>query len=330
MRSSLLVGAVLLAAQVSSSYAQRATDQITVHRLLVDAYVTTGNGAPIRDLTRENFRVRIDGKPAEVESVEAISYDDEADPVAGERHSRRIVFFFQGDMRTVRLLGHRKLIEEAKRLVDTLRPDDLVAVVSYDSHLKLRADFTNDRDVLRKAIDATLYPGYDRFEVPANRVSIGAALDPRAAKRAAKVERALELIAMALRPIDGAKTIVLFGWGFGRLTSLGVRMTPAYEAARRELDASRTTVFSIDVTNADYHSLEEGLQKVADDSGGFYVRGYDFPRSALERLRRTMSVRYELSVKVSGLARGEHDVDVRLIGRRGTVWSRTTYVVGTD
>lgn len=46
-----------------------AQETITVERVLVDARVTAFDGAPIRGLEPKDFRVRIDGKDAVVESV---------------------------------------------------------------------------------------------------------------------------------------------------------------------------------------------------------------------------------------------------------------------
>jgi hypothetical protein len=92
------------------------------------------------------------------------------------------------------------------------------------------------------------------------------------------------VIGDALEPLPGSKSLVLIGYGFGRFSWSGVTMENAYGPARHALVASRTSVFSLDVSNADYHSLEAGLQLVSEQTGGFYARTHLFPEAAMRRL----------------------------------------------
>jgi len=62
------------------------------------------------------------------------------------------------------------------------------------------------------------------------------------------------------------------------------------------LSAARTSVFSLDVTHADAHSLAVGLRQIAEDTGGFYVKTHIFPEAAMTRLVRVISSYYELSI----------------------------------
>src|ERR1051326_7215396 len=50
----------------------KAGESITVERILIDARVTLGSGDPVLNLGVNDFKVRVDGKPAKVESVEWI------------------------------------------------------------------------------------------------------------------------------------------------------------------------------------------------------------------------------------------------------------------
>ncbi len=43
-------------------------EQITVERIIIDAHVTKYDGTPITGLTAGDFKVKVDGKTAEVES----------------------------------------------------------------------------------------------------------------------------------------------------------------------------------------------------------------------------------------------------------------------
>jgi hypothetical protein len=80
--------------------------------------------------------------------------------------------------------------------------------------------------------------------------------------------------------------------------SAGPRITidDSYPRAMEALSEARTSVFSLDVTHADAHSLAVGLRQVAEDTGGFYVKTHIFPDAAMTRLVRVISSYYELSI----------------------------------
>jgi hypothetical protein len=98
-----------------------------------------------------------------------------------------------------------------------------------------------------------------------------------------------------------------------------------YNAARQALDQARTSVFSLDITDADSHSLEVGLSKTAEDTGGLYMKTNQFAQMAVDRVQKVLSGRYELVVKTD-VNPGLHRVDVRLNGRPGSVLARRSYV----
>jgi hypothetical protein len=118
---------------------------------------------------------------------------------------------------------------------------------------------------------------------------------------------------------------VLVGHGFGRLGLSGKRMENDYEPARQALVASRTSVFSLDVTNADYHSLEVGLQLVSDETGGFHERMHIFPGQAMRRLSGALAGYYVLFVERPERRRTSHDVSVKLTRRDGVVFTTSSY-----
>ena len=138
------------------------------------------------------------------------------------------------------------------------------------------------------------------------------------------VERALELIGDALKGLPGSKSLVLIGHGFGRFSSTGVRMEDDYDPARRALLASRTSVFSLDVTDADYHSLEAGLQTVAEQTGGFYARTHVFPDLAMRELSGALAAYYVLFVEKPENRRTRHDIAIELTRRKGRVLAPET------
>jgi hypothetical protein len=145
------------------------------------------------------------------------------------------------------------------------------------------------------------------------------------------MEQALAVVGEALDRLPGPKAVVLVGHGFGRMTGGGldtarVGYEPEYREARRLLSRARATVYCLDVTRADSHTLETGLMSVAEDTGGFFVRTNWFPGQAVSRLSEALGGHYELSFVKPDLPRGEHVIRVELVGRKGVVLARRTYV----
>ncbi len=319
-------------------------EKITVERILVDARVTDSHGNPILGLTPEDFRVRIDGKSAKVESVDWIPETTGARELADvdrpppevnttvavpAPRGRLLVFFFQTDFarNQARVAGQMEILQKIDNFLEWLEPEDRVAVLSFDSHLKFRLDFSDDKRRIAAAMHDALLINEPNTPPIVPLPSLRSHLDPDAMKNASSSEEALLLLGNAMRPIPGPKSLILFGWGLGRFGSGGVRMLPIYPAARQALEAARVSVFSLDFTQADYHSLEVGLGKVSDDTGGFYAKTWRFPDLAIDRLQRTLVGHYELEVrKPETRVRGVHTVEVEVNRRGAEVMARSTYV----
>jgi VWFA-related protein len=317
-------------------------EQITVERVIVDARVTNSVGDPITGLKASDFHVKIDGKRATVESADWIAdtaAQREIDETLGvgqaltpvppsQSRGRLLIFLYQTDFarNSVRVRGQMKLLQMDDWL-DWIEPEDRVAVLSFDSHLKFRLDFTNNKHDIANAMEQALYisdpPWPQRVPLPA----LGSRLKAEELAQAGSPERALIEISNALMNIAGPKSLILFGWGLGRFSRDGVRMAPNYGIARQALEMARVSVFSIDFTEADSHSLAAGLEKVAGDTGGFYASTHNFPHLAAKRLQRTLSGHYELEVrKPPTSSRGTHLIEVEVARRDAYVMARSTYI----
>ena len=312
-------------------------ERVDVARIIVDARILDDRGNPVPGLTADDFRMKIDGKLARVETAtwvggagtgpdaappESTPLQDAGAPVAT---GRLIVFLFQKDLEPLRIVGLMRMLFKSRDFLETLTPNDRVAILSFDSHLKIWTDFTNDRERLTQVLARGLLferpPAVQASSAP----SLVMRLDQDRGRRTYGIERALELIGEALEPLPGSKSLVLIGHGFGRLSKSGVSMENGYGPARHALVASRTSVFSLDVTQADYHSLEAGLQLISEQTGGFYARTHIFPDLAMQRLSGALAGYYVLFVEKPESRRARHDIEVELTRRKGRVLAASSY-----
>jgi VWFA-related protein len=322
----------------TSAFAQQPppyTERVEVTRLLLDARVLDDRGQPVRDLTADDFIVTVGGKVARVESAVWVGAEANPAPVGADirvgpaDEGRLIVFVFQKSLEPTRIAGFMRMLIEARGVLDTLSPRDRVAVLSFDSRLQVWVDFTNDYARVRRIFeDGILFERAGSVQ-ESDRVSLVRRLTPDTARRTYTIERALWRIGDALADVPGAKSIVLVGHGFGRFGLSGVTMENEYEPMREALQQARASVFSLDVTTADYHSLEAGLQLVAEHTGGFFARTHLFASRAVRTLLGALAGHYTLFVELPALREGSHGSDIKLAKRKGHVLARSTYLVKT-
>ena len=303
-------------------------------RVVLEVRVTDGAGRPLPGLTPGDFRLDVDGRRAAVESAVWVAEAPDAPrvpsaaPAAASPLSagRLVVLLFQKDFEGSRLRGLLRALGQAKGLVAPLSPRDRVAVLTFDSHLRLHLDFTSDLGAVTRVLDESVLLRWPGPIGPSVAPSLAAHLDRDEARKAASPEEALLALGRALEPIAGAKTVLLFGYGLGQLSGGAVVLHHDYDAARAALDRARTAVYCLDVTEAAWHSLEVGLQQVAEDTGGQYFKVHENAGAALARVAAALAGHYVVTFERPDGPRGEHRVRLALAGRHGTVLTRTRYV----
>jgi len=319
-----LLASLLLAAAPSVQ------EQVEVSRVLLDARVVGRGGDPVLDLTPDDFVVRVDGIPARVEAADWVGDGNSDAGASGSASSapQLLVLFFQRQMEESRAVGLLRIAPILARMVEELDPQTWVAVATFDSHLELYTDFTRDHaqvaDMLRRHVMFLDHPGMpEKGQGP----SLVGRLDFRAMKKAYNIETALKLLATALEPMDGAKSLAYFCTGMGRLTSLGILQHRDFAPAVQSLVRGRTAVFSLDLVQADLHSLEEPLRFLARTTGGFYDKTYVIPTGNVHRLASALTGHYVLAIESPVRSRGEHRITVELgHGLHGTVHARDSFV----
>ena len=336
---------LFLAGGEGAAQPQPLVERVDVARVIIDVRVVDDDGQPIRGLEPDDFEVRIDDEPVRVESAfwvgDGAGNDDssgapiESTEITGflepVDRGQLIVFVVQKSLEASRALGLLRLLMHSERLLAQVTPADRVAVLSFDSHLKIWLDFTDDLDRV-----GTVLADEIMFRRPAvlerqGELSLLKTLSQETGRRTWEFQEALRLLGEALEPLPGSKSVVLIGYGFGQLTvSLGMvgsMLDDRYDEARAALEAARASVFTLDVTQADYHTFEHGLQAVAEDTGGFFVRTYlRPPRRAIDRVANAIAGRYVLFTERPDVEPGEYSIEVDVGGLDGTVLARSTYV----
>ncbi|HWX25182.1 MAG TPA: hypothetical protein VN083_09085, partial [Vicinamibacteria bacterium] len=283
-----------------------------------------------------SFKARIEGRPARVESVFWAGSDAEGPtPEEAERAGlpptlpgRLVVLFVQRDaFESSRITGLMEARTALRDFLDSLGPDAFVAVALFEHHLSLPLDFTTDRRKLLALVRDVPRLGAEAPVKPAATPSLGAGLDPAACRAAATPEEALRLVGKSLQGLPGAKSLILLGWGLGEfLPGIGTRVAPGYPAARAALTRARVSVFALDVTQADQHSLEFGLESVAHDTGGIYFKTFNNPELAFRQIAGALAGHYVLALEKPAFARGRHRMQVDLVGpAHGIVLAKPDY-----
>ena len=310
-------------------------ERVRVERILIDARAIDRHGRAIPGLGAEDFRVRVGGKEARIVEATWFPLSDEpsiavqsrtpnADP-DGEPtvpDGRTFVVLFHRDLDPSRAPGLMMMLRRLEEFLDTFGPRDRVAVLVFGSHLELKVDFTNDVDAVQAIVRHAILPDRSATRPPADGVQLAQLLSESDLRDVSSPEAALLAIGEALRELPGPKTMLYVGWGMGVYGATGVRLRHEYAPAVRALVASRTTVFTLDVTEADYHSLQGPLIKLAQDTGGFYIKTMYSSYFAMDLVEGMLGGRYELVCELPRLEQGRHDLRVQLSGIRGQVLHR--------
>ena len=155
--------------------AQGYTLKVSTNEVLVDVRVTDRKGDPVTNLKQSDFKVYEDGvlqqiNSFDLENIQKLAQETGENGKPAEinlgslprttpqdtyrrmvQNHRLIVLFF--DLSSMQIPDLLRALQSGQNFLKTeMTPADLVAVVTYSSNLKVLQDFTNDRDVLSKAI----------------------------------------------------------------------------------------------------------------------------------------------------------------------------------
>jgi VWFA-related protein len=252
------------------------TIRATVDLVQVDVVVTGRDGKPIKGLRQDQFSVSEDGHEQrissfdynDVERIETAALSDSAPVVISLggvvqpelirqqiRDRRLIVLFF--DLSSLQPADLVRTTTAAKHFLhEQMSPADLVGVVAFGNQLNVIADFTTDRDLLDRAVDAML-PGKEaELAAMANAASTDETAvteDTGAAFTADETEfnvfntdrklAAIESLADLLREIPGKKSVLQFTSG---ITQTGEENRSQLRATTDAANRANVSIYSVD------------------------------------------------------------------------------------
>lgn len=304
-------------------------EKVEVRQVVLQVRVLARNGDPVLGLSRESFRVLVDGQEvplASAEWVDAQSQASHSPPQASEKHQQRlIIVLVQRDLQPTRARGLIAFKNYLARLVQTLPPQDRVALLFHDSRLHLIQDFTSHRQQVAQLLTQQIFRAPPQGPADRDAPQLTALLTQEQQSSASTIEQAILVLAKALRFLPEEKVLLLVGWGVGRLSYPSFFLPDDYFKALRLLEDNHVPVFSLDITQADWHTLELGLTQVAESTGGFYAKTHLFPEQAFHRMLGSLRGYYELSFPRPPLPQGVHQVEIKLVGVEGLVLCRKSF-----
>ena len=116
-----------------------------------------------------------------------------------------IVLLFQRSLANAHARGLIRMLEQSRNLVRDLGPLDRVAVLTFDTNLKIWTDFTQDHLVLDRILQRGVLFERPPAVAPSPGLSLRAKLGTDEGRRTDTIEGAFKRIAHALESIPGSK-----------------------------------------------------------------------------------------------------------------------------
>jgi Ca-activated chloride channel family protein len=249
----------------------------TVTAVTVDVAVLDNKGHFIPNIPRGNFRILEDSVP---QQVTGFSMGEAPMTVA-------LVVEFSGVWQSFYTETWYQTLTAAYGFVETLKPEDYVAVISYDMKPKILCDFTQDKQEVQQALSRLKIPGFSE----------------------ANLFDALAFTVERMTEIEGRKAVVVVTSGYDTFSRL------TFDKTRKILQNAGVPVYAIGIGQAirmiyeargyigaigrmDGYQADNQLRTFAKETGGqaFLPRFYgEFPsifRAIAEALRNQYSLVY--------------------------------------
>jgi Ca-activated chloride channel family protein len=175
----------------------------------VDVQVLDNHGNPIPNIPRDKFRILEDNVPQTLTQYS----------VAEAPMTVAMVIEFSARYQAFYSSGWAQTLTASYGFVQTLKPEDYVAVIAYDLRSTILSDFTNDRSKTMEAMQRLRIPGFSE----------------------SNMFDALADTADRMSKIEGRKAILLIASGIDTFSKL------TYDKARKSLQEAGVPVYSIEM-----------------------------------------------------------------------------------
>lgn len=256
-------------------------DAVTV---TVDVSVLDNKGNFIPNIPAGNFRVLEDNVP---QKISGISKGEAPLTIA-------MVIEFSGLFQQVYSEPWYQTLQAAYGFIETLKPEDYVAVVAYDLKPEILSDFSTDRSDAQDALSRMRFPGFSE----------------------ANLFDALTDTAQRMQDIEGRKAILLISSGVDTFSKLNYGETrkaiqnagvPIYAIGL--MQAYRDILYSYgaisDSQNMDFLQADNQLRTFTKESGGmaFFPRFYGQFPEIYQNISQVLRNQYVLTYTPSNTAR---------------------------
>ncbi len=263
------------------SVATYTADAVTV---TVDVSVLDNKGHFIPNIPAGNFRVLEDNVP---QKISGISKGEAPLTIA-------MVIEFSGLFQQVYSEPWYQTLQAAYGFIQTLKPEDYVAIVAYDLKPEILSDFSTDRSDAQDALSRMRFPGFSE----------------------ANLFDALTDTAQRMQDIEGRKAILLISSGVDTFSKLN------YGEARKAIQNAGVPIYSIglmqayrdilysygaisDFQNMDFLQADNQLRTFSKESGGmsFFPHFYGQFPEIYQNISEVLRSQYVLTYTPSNTAR---------------------------
>jgi VWFA-related protein len=254
-----------------------------VTNVQLDVAVLDNKGNFIPNIPRGNFRVLEDNVP---QQLSTFSTNSEAPMTIA------MVVEFNAQFQRYWGPGWYETLQASYGFVQTLKPDDYLAIVAYDLKTEILSDFTTDRQKTMEAMQRLRIPGFSE----------------------SNMYDALADTAQRMSNIEGRKAILLISTGrdtFSKLT---------YDKARKSLQEAGVPIYAIsllqalrivmepymgDTTRMDFLQADNQLNTFTRETGGqaFFPRFIAEYPGIFQTIARALRSQYSLAYHPSNQAK---------------------------